>query len=102
MFEIKNIFLIIPENLNFTSITLIGENTLILSNLKQNINLSMTSQNRKVYRIIPANTYSVEKVGNKIKLPKQILDKINFKEYDISFTQNNNIIIKGKEKTLKL
>lgn len=102
MFEIKNIFLIIPENLNFTSITLIGENTLILSNLKQNINLSMTSQNRKVYRIILANTCSVEKVGNKIKLPKQILDKINFKEYDISFTQNNNIIIKGKEKTLKL
>lgn len=62
----------------------------------------MTSQNRKVYRIILANTCSVEKVGNKIKLPKQILDKINFKEYDISFTQNNNIIIKGKEKTLKL
>lgn len=102
MFEIKNNFLIIPENLNFTSITLIDENTLILSNLKQNINLSMTSQNRKVYRKILANTYSVEKVGNKIKLPKQILDKINFKEYDISFTQNNNIIIKGKEKTLKL
>ena len=51
MFEIKNNFLIIPENLNFTSITLIDENTLILSNLKQNINLSMTSQNRKVYRI---------------------------------------------------
>lgn len=102
MFEIKNNFLIIPENLNFTSITLIDENTLILSNLKQNINLSMTSQNRKVYRIILANTYSVKKVGNKIKLPKQILDKINFKEYDISFTQNNNIIIKGKEKTLKL
>ncbi len=94
MFEIKNNFLIIPENLNFTSITLIDENTLILSNLKQNINLSMTSQNRKVYRIILANTYSVEKVGNKIKLPKQILDKINFSEYDISFTQNNNIIIK--------
>ena len=41
-------------------------------------------------------------LGNKIKLPKQILDKINFSEYDISFTQNNNIIIKGKEKTLKL
>ena len=102
MFEIKNNFLIIPEKLNFTSITLIDENTLILSNLKQNINLSMTSQNRKVYRIILANTYSVEKVGNKIKLPKQILDKINFSEYDISFTQNNNIIIKGKEKTLKL
>lgn len=61
MFEIKNNFLIIPENLNFTSITLIDENTLILSNLKQNINLSMTSQNRKVYRIILANTYSVEK-----------------------------------------
>ena len=58
MFEIKNIFLIIPENLNFTSITLIDENTLILSNLKQNINLSMTSQNRKVYRIILANTYT--------------------------------------------
>lgn len=37
MFEIKNNFLIIPENLNFTSITLIDENTLILSNLKQNI-----------------------------------------------------------------
>lgn len=102
MFEIKNNFLIIPENLNFTSITLIDENTLILSNLKQNINLSMTSQNRKVYRIILENTYSVEKVGNKIKIPKQILDKINFKEYDMSFTQNNNIIIKGKEKTLKL
>lgn len=102
MFEIKNNFLIIPENLNFTSITLIDENTLILSNLKQNINLSMTSQNRNVYRTILANTYSVEKVGNKIKIPKQILEKINFSEYDISFTQNNNIIIKGKEKTLKL
>ena len=102
MFEIKNNFLIIPENLNFTSITLIDENTLILSNLKQNINLSMTSQNRKVYRIILANKKKKKKVGNKIKLPKQILDKINFKEYDISFTQNNNIIIKGKEKTLKL
>ena len=59
MFEIKNNFLIIPENLNFTSITLIDENTLILSNLKQNINLSMTSQNRKVYRIILANTRKI-------------------------------------------
>ena len=78
MFEIKNNFLIIPENSNFTSITLIDENTLILSNLKQNINLSMTSQNRKVYRIILANTYSFEKLCNKIKLTKQILDNKNF------------------------
>ena len=46
--------------------------------------------------IILSNTYKVINNKGLIRIPNVILDKLDFEEFNIEYTSNNSIIVKGK------
>lgn len=102
MNKITKNYISVLEGHKYSTVTMIDKNTLILSNIKENVSFKLTSDKRNEWRYLLANTYSVKQIGNKVILPKEILSNIDFTEYDTYFTENGSLVIKGLEKSFKL
>ena len=77
---------------SFNSVDLLGE---ICSKINE-LSFSKDKDIRNTIRIILSNTFKVINNNGLIRIPNVILDKLDFEEFNIEYTSNNSIIVKGK------
>lgn len=91
--------LVLPKTIDLPKevyLTFVDNNTLIICSKINELSFSKDKDIRNTIRIILSNTFKVINNNGLIRIPNVILDKLNFEEFNIEYTSNNSIIVKGK------